>query len=290
MPRNIDKTTAPQITLVPETRNFEVVQGDNRALFGIRFRDRISTTEAPVYDPIHASEWAGHVLRSRGGTQNAPLQFNNVNFSYTSGNDLLFSNREVQVHIPWENAMLSTDMVNPPPNRPVNLLYDIWQVTYPDATDSYIGADGDRPYYTRDNSDIGNFEEIQRLTSNSVRITAPSSAPTQFNANIGDIGLLLFRFDGRTEDNYIIGRVISRNLTGQQHLDLEVLTFTNGGETTEVPSSYGGSVQSTSTYQGLNITTNTALSQVRFRGTIAVRERIYDNTHAGNEDTPTNGG
>ena len=64
----------------------------------------------------------------------------------------------------------------------------------------------------------------------------------------------------------------------------------NGGEQTDVPSAYGGSTQSTSTYQGLNVTTNTALSQNRFRGTIAVRERIYSNTHAGNEDTPTTGG
>ena len=148
MARNIDQANAPTIDLTPEARDFGIVQGDNRALMGIRFRDPTSTDAAPVYDPIHASEWQGRILRSRGGTEHVPLEFSNVTFGYTSDGTLMTSNREVQVHIPWEDAMFAT--INPPPNRPVTFLYDIWQVTYPNSEFSYIADDGDLLHFERD--------------------------------------------------------------------------------------------------------------------------------------------
>ena len=96
---NIDRQDVPNINSVIRSRNWEVVQGDQRAIFGIRFRDSTFTTNMPVYDPIHASEWEGRILERRsaaGATPlQAPLTFNNVNFSFNSGNTVEFSNREV---------------------------------------------------------------------------------------------------------------------------------------------------------------------------------------------------
>ena len=290
MPKNIDKTTAPVISLVPDTRNFEVVQGDNRAIMGIRFRDRISTADAPVYDRIHASQWRGHILRARGGTQNAPLQFNNVDFNYTSGGTFMASNREVQVHVPWEDPMLSTDMINPPPNRPVNLLYDIWQVTYPDATDTYVRLDGDLNHYSRGGISAS-ATHIDRDSDDTVTIRVD-------NANgfdINDIVAMDFSFDGGTGQvgQYIIGTVTATQVASDPNtVTVRVITQINGGDEGSVvlPDPYAGTLVSGTTLHELTVTTNTQLSQNRFRGTLAVRERIYDNSHAGNEDVPTNGG
>ena len=305
MPRNIDKATAPLITLVPETRNFEVVQGDNRALMGIRFRDAAaSTMDAPVYDPIHASEWAGHVLRSRGGTQNAPLQFNNVTFPYTSGGMEMMSNNEVQVHIPWEDPMLATGVVNPPPNRPINLLYDIWQVTYPGSTDSFVTsspttvnigttptifAAGDRVHF----SDVApvntsTASNASRTSDSIIEVTVTN--PERFS--VGNYAVLQWQLSGQTEVNYLIGLIQFIDVSNDT-VRLRLVTLTNGGTDGDstVPATLNGSLDTTqSLLVGLTPVTATELSQNRFRGTIGIRERIYNNSHAGNDDTPTNGG
>lgn len=288
MGRNIEQNNAPTINLTPEARNFDVVQGDNRALMGIRFRDAATSTEtAPVYDPIHASEWAGHVLRTRGGTQNAPLVFNNVNFTYTSGDTTMMSNREVQVHIPWDNAMLQE--LNPPPNRPVNIFYDIWQVTYPDATDSFIATSGDRLYFS-DVMPVNTSTASNVVRNSDTSLTITVANPERFS--VGRYINFISRLSGATDEGYLIAIIRFIDVTANT-LTCDLITLTNGGTEGDstIPNDLNGALDTTqSLVSQLTATTTTALSQARFRGIIGVRERIYNNANAGNDDTPTNGG
>ena len=94
MVNNIDRPDAPVVNNVVTSRDWSAVQGDARALFGIRFRDPTYTPEVPVYAPIHASQWRGHILqrRSAAGVQalQADLDFNNVSFSFVSGSSVEF--------------------------------------------------------------------------------------------------------------------------------------------------------------------------------------------------------
>lgn len=299
MARNIDQANAPTIDLTPEARDFGIVQGDNRALMGIRFRDPTSTEAAPAYDPIHASEWTGRILRARGGTENVPLEFSNVTFSYTSGGTLMTSNREVQVHIPWDNAMFST--VNPSPNRGVSFLYDIWELTYPDSQNSYITGEGDRLHFTRDRSRQAAIGEIIRLNDTTIEVRAPN-AGALYNWNLGDLVWLSYLFDGAvdpTTQDIILGEVTGTGTlaSGVETFDVSVISFdaNNGVDLRTVPDQnvpdpFGGTLESGSIVEGLNPNFTTLITRPRFRGKINIRERISANVNAGNEDVNTNGG
>ena len=172
MGRNIDQSNAPTIDLTPEARDFGIVMGDTRALMGIRLLNPTSTDTIPVYDANYASGWSGRILRSRGGSENVALQFENATFEYTSSGTTTFSNREVQVFIPWDNAMFAT--INPPPNRPVTFLYDIWQVTYPNSENSYITDDGDLLHFERTVNPGTLIDTITRLNDRQLLIPAES--------------------------------------------------------------------------------------------------------------------
>ena len=293
MARNIDDANAPAIDLVPPARNWAQVQGDRRAFFRWLNRDPASTDQSPVYSALHASEIRGQVLRSRGGTQTAQLMFNQATFTYnfldttTQMTESRTTNNVVAAHVDWDNAMVAA--LNPAPNRGVSLLYDIWSVTYPNATDNYIMANGDRAYYNIAQSAFMPGIELISTNGRQYTLTWTTGSTVDVVAAF-PVGDIVVSRDANTAgaDGYVIGRVASTTGGANQTVVIDVFTTVNGGtEGDAVPARNAAIVSSLARATG-NEDTVTAISRPLFRGTIDVRERLFANSQAGNEDTNTN--
>lgn len=112
MANNIDDTGASLTSYIPQARDFEIVQGTKRALLTIRLRASDYTDMVPAYQDLSARTFGGTILRNRGGEEKA-------NFTFTIDPT---DNTRMDVFVP----VVLQDSVNPPPNRPVTFLYDIW--------------------------------------------------------------------------------------------------------------------------------------------------------------------
>ena len=311
---NIDRNDAPLISTVPQSRNWEHTQGDRRTPFGIRFRVRGTPDNAPEYLPIHASQWGGHILQRRSEGGNPPLSvdltFNNVPFQYDftddSGTTAMFSNREIQFHIPWENTTLQS-MLNPIPNRGVAFLYDIWQVTYPNATDSFITnsietisepghanpptfSAGDLVHWERLDANRQIVSRIDKLDNDNLselRFSVPDSSSYVSGTWVA----CDYTFLGGSTNNYVLGQVERADATSSPNtFDIRVRSIAAGGEEQNNPlpeGDFGGVLNAGTPVFQLNLSTRTDLSRVRFRGTGLIRERIFNNPSAGNEDSNT---
>ena len=301
MVNNIDRTDAPNINSVIPSRNWEVVQGDNRPVLGLRFRNPDWTEADPVYDDIYASDFIGHILQRRSAAGTDPLSvdldFSQASFSYNTSTGIATSTNEVQVHVPW----LSPNLVNlnPEPNRGVAFLYDIWTGTYPNAEANYITfPEGNRLYFTFDRSRTAAIGQITRESDTTIEVTAPQ-AGTLYNWNLGDLVYMTFFFDGGSnEQQFILGEVTgtSTSAGGIQSFELGVISFQpfNGIDmrndpAVNIPDPYGGTLESGSTVLGMNPDFAIEISRHYLRGVGLIRERISANPSAGNEGTPTDG-
>lgn len=123
MANNIDDTNASLTSYVPQARDFQIVQGTTRALLTIRLRASDYTDETPTYQDLSVRTFGGTILRSRGGVETA-----NLSFVIDPADN---TRKDVFIPVSLQNS------VNPPPNRPITFLYDIW------TTDS--GGDPSRP-------------------------------------------------------------------------------------------------------------------------------------------------
>ena len=286
---NIDRTDAPNVNSVIPSRNWEKVIGDERAIFGFRFRNSTFTDTDPVYDPIHASGFHGRMLQRNPAGGATPLEanftFTNVPFTFTNSMGLQISNREVQAHIPWADVGLTG--LNPVPNRGVSFLYDIWQVTYPNSEFSYIADDGDLLHFERDITARTSIDTITRLTDQQLQIPA-ESVGVDFGLNLGDVIRVAYIFDGTATQSTILGVVTGTGSTaGINNIDVTVISFdANNGQdirndpNTNIPNPFGGSVEAGSIVERILPTTTTALSRHYFRGVGLIRERITDDPSA----------
>ena len=97
---NIDRTDAPNINSVISSRNWEVVQGDNRPVVGLRFRNPDFTEADPVYDDIYASDFLGHIPERRSAAGVSPLSvdldFTQASFSYNTSTGIAPSTKHTQ--------------------------------------------------------------------------------------------------------------------------------------------------------------------------------------------------
>ena len=298
---NIDRTDAPNINSVIPSRNWEVVQGDNRPVVGLRFRNPDWTQADPVYDDIYASDFLGHILERRSAAGVDPLSvdldFSQASFSYQTSTGLATSTNQVQAHIPW----LSPNIVNlnPEPNRGTSFLYDIWTGTYPNAEANYITfPENNRLYFTFDRSRTAAIGEITRLSNTQVMVTAPTSGAL-YNWNLGDLVYMSFFFDGGSgTQQTILGEVTGTGSTaGVENFEVDVISFQleNGVDmrndpTNNIPDPYGGTVESTgSVVLGMQPNFDISISRHYLRGVGLIGERISANPSAGNEGTPTDG-
>ena len=286
---NIDRTDAPNINSVIPSRNWEKVIGDERAIFGFRFRNSTFTDTDPVYDPIHASGFHGRMLQRNPAGGATPLEanftFTNVPFTFTNSMGLQISNREVQAHIPWDDAGLAG--LNPVPNRGVSFLYDIWQVTYPNSENSYITDDGDLLHFERTVAPGTLIDTITRLNDQQLLIPA-ESVGVDFGLNLGDMVRVVYIFDGSSTQDTILGVVSGTgSSSGINNITIDVISFdANNGQDirndpdTNIPDPFGGSVEASSAVIQILPSTTTALSRHYFRGVGLIRERITDDPSA----------
>ena len=289
MVNNIDRPDAPIVNSVIPSRNWEKVLGDERAVFGFRFRNSTSTDTDPVYDPVHASEFHGRMLERRPAAGATPLSanftFSNVPFTFTNSSGLQISNREVQAHIPWADAGLAA--LNPEPNRGTSFLYDIWQVTYPNSENSYITDTGDLLHFERTVAPGTLIDTITRLNDRQLLIPA-ESVGVDFGLNLGDIVRVTYIFDGRSTQDTLLGEVSATgSASGINNIEIDVISFdANNGEdirndpNTNIPDPFGGSVEASSAVIQILPSTTTNLSRHYFRGVGLIRERITDDPSA----------
>ena len=215
----------------------------------------------------------------------ANFTFNNVAFSFTNSMGLQISNREVQAHIPWDDAGLAG--LNPVPNRGVSFLYDIWQVTYPNSENSYITDDGDLLHFEGTVAPGTLIDTITRLNDQQLEIPAESIG-VDFGLNIGDMVRVVYIFDGRATQDTILGVVSGTgSSSGINNITIDVISFdANNGQdirndpNTNIPDPFGGSVEAGSVVLQIVPTTTTALSRHYFRGVGLIRERITDDPSA----------
>ena len=297
---NIDRTNAPNIVGVAESRNWEAVQGDRRAVFSFRERSTDYTDTDPAYNTLYASDFLGHILERRSAAGASPLsvdlEFANASFAYNTSTGIATSTNEVQIHVPWDSANLAN--LNPVPNRGTSFLYDIWSGTYPNSQANYITwPEGDRLHFTLDRSRTAAIGSITRESDTTIEVTAPQ-AEALYNWNFGDLVYMEFFFDGNDTQQFVIGEVTGMSSSaGVESFEVSVISFEPFGgvdmrtdPTRNVPDPYGGTLGTGSTVLGLNPHFDIVIDRHWFRGVGLVRERISANPSAGNEGTPTNGG
>ena len=298
---NIDRTNAPNIVGVAESRNWEAVQGDRRAVFSFRERSTDYTDTDPAYNTLYASDFLGHILERRSAAGASPLsvdlEFANASFAYNTSTGIATSTNEVQIHVPWDSANLAH--LNPVPNRGTSFLYDIWSGTYPGSEASYITfPEGDRLHFTFDRSRTAAIGTITRESDTTLEVTAPQ-AGALYNWNLGDLVYMNFFFDGGDgTQQFILGEVTgTSSAAGVESFEVDVISFQleNGVDmrnnpSMNIPDPYGGTLETGSIVLGLNPHFDIVIDRHWFRGVGLVRERISANPSAGNEGTPTNGG
>ena len=298
---NIDRTNAPNLVGVAESRNWEVVQGDRRPVFSFRERSTDYTEADPAYDILYASDFLGHILERRSAAGADPLsvdlEFANASFAYNTSTGIATSTNEIQIHVPWNSTALTN--LNPVPNRGTSFLYDIWSGTYPNAEASYITfPEGNRLYFTFDRSRTAAIGQITRLSDTTLEVTAPT-AGALYNWNFGDLVYLNFFFDGGTgTQQFVLGEVTGMSSSGGvESFEINVISFQleNGTDmrndpANNIPDPYGGTLETGSIVLGMNPHFDIVIDRHWFRGVGLVRERISANPSAGNEGTPTNGG
>ena len=131
----------------------------------------------------------------------------------TNSSGLQISNREVEAHIPWDDAGLAA--LNPEPNRGTSFLYDIWQVTYPNSENSYITDDGDLLHFERTVNPGTLIDTITRLNDRQLLIPA-ESVGVDFGLNLGDIVRVTYIFDGSSTQDTLIGEVSATGSAGMR--------------------------------------------------------------------------
>ena len=229
------------------------------------------------------------MLERRPAAGATPLEanftFSNVPFSFTNSSGLQISNREVQAHIPWDDAGLAA--LNPEPNRGTSFLYDIWQVTYPNSENSYITDNGDLLHFERTVNPGTLIDTITRLNDRQLLIPA-ESVGVDFGLNLGDIVRVTYIFDGSSTQDTLLGEVSATgSASGINNIEIDVISFdANNGEdirndpNTNIPNPFGGSVEASSAVIQILPSTTTNLSRHYFRGVGLIRERITDDPSA----------